>query len=63
MPTNLKKENMKNDTFELLEKKRLELVDKGFTGFSIFVDRNKDITDRQRAQDMLNLLNALDNAK
>jgi len=55
--------NLPEDPFVALEKKRKELVSKGFTGISVFVSKNGDATANDRARDMLKMLNQLDSAK
>ena len=59
----MNKNEMPEDPFVALEKKRKELVAKGFTGISVFVSKNNDCTANDRAKDMLKMLNALDGAK
>lgn len=53
---------MPEDPFVSLERKRQELVNKGVTGISLFVSKNDDATDRERATSMLNMLERLDHA-
>lgn len=62
MNTPLHSDQLMEDPFVALDRKREELVTSGVTGISLFVSNNHDATDRDRAVSMLKMLNHLDDA-